>query len=79
MAVKLGNNARAEGECIIMPRALLSDLSATSLKTQDPAEWALKETSQLPAIQKLRQDACQCLMLHPYITASRTIVNILLS
>ena len=21
------------------------------------------------------QDACQCLMLHPYITASRTIIN----
>ena len=28
---------------------------------------------------KLCQDACQCLMLHPYITASRTMVNILLS
>ena len=25
------------------------------------------------------QDACQCLMLHPYITASRTIINIVLS
>ena len=25
------------------------------------------------------QDACQCLMLHPYITASRTIINIILS
>ena len=25
------------------------------------------------------QDACQRLMLHPYITASKTIVNILLS
>ena len=24
-------------------------------------------------------DACQCLMLHPYITASRTIINIVLS
>ena len=24
------------------------------------------------------QDACQCLMLHPYITASRTIINIVL-
>ena len=22
------------------------------------------------------QDACQCLILHPYITASRTIINI---
>ena len=31
---------------------------------------------QLPAIRKLCQDACQRLMLHPYITASRTIVNI---
>ena len=27
----------------------------------------------------LCQDACQRLMLHPYITASRTIVNIVLS
>ena len=27
---------------------------------------------------KLCQDACQRLMLHPYITASRTIFNILL-
>ena len=34
---------------------------------------------QLPAIRKLCQDACQRLMLHPYITASRTIVNIILS
>ena len=35
---------------------------------------------QQPAIQKLVQDAaCQCLMLHPYITALRTIINILLS
>ena len=34
---------------------------------------------QLPAIQKLCLDACQRLMIHPYITASRTIVNILLS
>ena len=34
---------------------------------------------QLPAIRKLCQDACQYLMLHPYITASRTILNILLS
>ena len=25
------------------------------------------------------QDACQCLMLHPYITASSTIINIVLS
>ena len=24
------------------------------------------------------QDACQCLMLHPYITASRNIINIVL-
>ena len=24
-------------------------------------------------------DACQCLMLHPYITASRTTINIVLS
>ena len=31
---------------------------------------------QLPAI---CQDACQRLMLHPYITASRTIINIVLS
>ena len=31
------------------------------------------------AIRKLYQDACQRLMLHPYITASRTIVSILLS
>ena len=34
---------------------------------------------QLPAIQKLCQDACQRLMLHPYVTASRTIVNSVLS
>ena len=34
---------------------------------------------QLPAIRKLCQDACQRLMLHPHITASRTVVNILLS
>ena len=34
---------------------------------------------QLRAIRKLCQDACQCLMLHPYITASRTMVNILQS
>ena len=34
---------------------------------------------QLPAIRKLCQDTCQCLMLHPYIIASRTIVNILRS
>ena len=34
---------------------------------------------QLPAIRKLCQDACQRLMLHPYITASRTIDNIILS
>ena len=31
---------------------------------------------QLPAIRKLCQNACQRLMLHPYITASRIIVNI---
>ena len=31
---------------------------------------------QLPSIRKLCQDACQRLMLHPYITASSTIVNI---
>ena len=34
---------------------------------------------QLPAIRKLCQDACQRLMLYPYINASRTIVNIILS
>ena len=34
---------------------------------------------QLPAIRKLCQDACQCLMLNPYITAYRIIVNILLT
>ena len=28
---------------------------------------------------KVMSNACQCLMLHPYITASRTIFNILLS
>ena len=28
---------------------------------------------------KLCQDACQRLMLHPYITASKNIINILLS
>ena len=32
---------------------------------------------QLPAI--LCQDACQLLMLHPYITASRTIISFVLS
>ena len=36
-----------------------------------------RDELQLPAI--LCQDACQRLMLHPYITASRTIVNIILS
>ena len=34
---------------------------------------------QLPAIRKLCQDTCQRLMLHPYNTASRTIVNMVLS
>ena len=34
---------------------------------------------QLPAIRKVCQDTHQRLMLHPYITASRSIVNILLS
>ena len=34
-------------------------------------------TFQLPAIRKLCQDACQ--RLNPYITVSRTIVNIILS
>ena len=34
---------------------------------------------QLPAIRKLCQDAYQHLMLHPYITDSRTIINIVLS
>ena len=39
-----------------------------------------KELSfQLPAIRKLCQDVCQHLMLHPYITASRTFINIVLS
>ena len=43
--------------------------------------WAFNYLqSQLPAIWiKLCQDACQHLMVHPYITASKTIVNILLS
>ena len=36
-----------------------------------------RDDLQLPAI--LCQDACQRLMLHPYITASRTIINIVLS
>ena len=34
-----------------------------------------RDELQLPAI---HQDACQRLMLHPYITASRTIINIVL-
>ena len=33
-----------------------------------------RDELQLPAI--LCQDACQHLMLHPYITASRTIISI---
>ena len=32
----------------------------------------VEELEQLPAIRKLCQDACQHLMLHHYITASRT-------
>ena len=36
-----------------------------------------RDELQLHAI--LCQDACQRLMLHPYITASRTIINIVLS
>ena len=32
----------------------------------------------LPCIFPFWQDACQCLILHPYITASRTIINIVL-
>ena len=39
-------------------------------------KYGNKDELQLPAI--LCQDACQRLMLHPYITASRTIVNIIL-
>ena len=35
-----------------------------------------RDELQLPEI--LCQDACQRLMLHPYITASRTFVNIIL-
>ena len=34
---------------------------------------------QLPVKSKLGQDACQCLMLHLYIIASRIIINIVLS
>ena len=34
---------------------------------------------QLRAIRKLCQDACKRLMLHPYITVSRTMVNIFTS
>ena len=55
------------------------------MKKGDVWRWlnaSLKSTEtrdelQLPAIQC--QDACQHLMLHPYITASRTIINIVLS
>ena len=36
-----------------------------------------RDEIQLPAI--LYQDACQRLMLHAYVTASRTIINIVLS
>ena len=32
------------------------------------------EKLQLPAIRKVCQDACQRLILHPYITASRIII-----
>ena len=44
----------------------------TSLKSTDT-----RDELQLPAI--LCQDACHPLMLHPYITAKRTIINIVLS
>ena len=37
----------------------------------------IRDELQLPTI--LCQDACQRLMLHPYITALRTIINIVLS
>ena len=37
----------------------------------------MRDELQLPAI--LCQDACQRLMLHPYITVSRTIINIVIS
>ena len=40
-------------------------------------KYGTRDELQLPAI--LCQDACQRLMLHPYITASRTIINIVLS
>ena len=46
--------------------------SLKSTKTRDELDEL-----QLPAI--LCQDACQRLMLHPYITDSRTIINIVLS
>ena len=38
--------------------------------------WAF---NYLQSEKKLCQEACQCLMLHPYITVSRTIIDILLS
>ena len=40
-------------------------------------KYGSRDELQLPAI--LCQDACQHLMLHPYMTASRTFVNIKLN
>ena len=43
------------------------------------ANTSLKRTETRDELSTTCQDACQHLMLHPYITASKTIVNILLS
>ena len=39
--------------------------------------FRLPRICNLKSISVLSQDACQCLMLHPYITASGTIINVL--
>ena len=50
-------------------------MANASLKSTEPRD-ELSTTCNRKS--KLCQDACQHLMLHPYITASRTIINILL-
>ena len=59
-------------EKTLLKKIIMILIIITSLKSMET-----RDELQLPAI--LCQDACQRLKLHPYITASRTIINIVLS